>query len=149
MKILQKSCIHLFSTEPNQVCTESLLTLVLSIMVLQLGKLSESEKGKNQASNNIKSFLESTPSISHALSFTPHSELYELYEVGTLRPFLYMGHRGYFPKVYELLSGETGPGPWVFLSLCPPSLDSTTAQVSHSNAKGYNCNAGEESKAQH
>lgn len=64
-----------------------------------------------------------------------------------------MDHRAYFPKVSKLLSDRTGPGTWVFLSLCPLPLDWITAQVTQVleavAPSGETSSAGEESKAQH
>lgn len=154
MKILQTSCTHLCFTEFNQVCTKSLLTLNSDCILWHRALLVAGKtqvRGKSQAHTVIESSLESTLSIPHALSFTPHIELCETYEIGTLSPILYMGHRNHFPKVWELLSGGTWPGTWVFLSLCPPSLDWTTAQVIQmlEIITPDETNAGEESKTQH
>lgn len=82
MKILQKSCTHLSSTEFNQVCTESLLTLSLTIYhgtgPCLIAEKTQHVRGKSQANTITESSLESALSIPQALSFTPHSEFYEV-----------------------------------------------------------------------
>lgn len=117
------------STEFNQVYTESLLTLSLRICHgtgprLIAGK-TQQVRGKSQANAIIESALQSAQACHrHCLLLLTVNSIQWV-----LSPILYKGHRGNFPKVSQLLSGRTGPGTWVFLSLCLPPLDRTTAQV--------------------
>ena len=98
------------------------------VRVACLEQLNKSQRDQNQ-DTVTETFLELSLRIPPGLLLTPHSELNEVYEVGTLNPILYMGSRAYFLKVSKLLRGGTGPGTWVCLSLCSPPLDRTSAQV--------------------
>lgn len=156
LKILQKSCTCLSPTEFSQIRTESLLTLSLTICngpCPIAGKTEQVTERQESVNTIVESSLESALSIPLALSLTPHSELCELSEVSTWSPILYMGHKAYCPKILKLLSGGTGPGIWVFLSLCPLSLDWVTAQVTQVleavAPSGETSNADEERKTQH
>lgn len=118
-------------SELNQVCTKSLLTLSVTIYhgaspCFIAGKTEQLTERQEPWNTIIEGSGDSTLSIPHVWSLTPHSELYG---EGTLSPILYMGHRDYFPKFWEVLRGRTGVGTWIFLTLCPLPLVWTTAQV--------------------
>lgn len=82
-------------------------------------------RGKSQTNAIIESALQSAQaSHRHCLLLLTVNSM-----KWVLSPILYKGHRGHFSKVSELLSGGTGPGTWIFFSLCPPPLDWATAQV--------------------